>query len=87
MPRIAFIGILLSVVLMSVLLVLNSLLPTDYVQVTDPNTESTLPKKIACKNFKSHTDAQIFFEAHGGNTGPYKALDSDHDGLVCESLP
>lgn len=87
MPRIALIGILLSVVLMSALFVLNSILPSDYIQVADPGTDTTLPKKIACRNFKSHTDAQIFFDAHGGDNGPYKALDNDHDGSVCESLP
>lgn len=38
-----------------------------------------------CKDFKTHAEAQAFFEAAGPGD-PHK-LDSDGDGLACESLP
>lgn len=40
-----------------------------------------------CSDFKRRADAQAFFEAAGGpGKDPHK-LDSDHDGVACETLP
>lgn len=40
-----------------------------------------------CSDFKTHAEAQEFFISQGGpNSDPHK-LDSDKDGLACESLP
>ena len=38
-----------------------------------------------CGDFSSQTEAQAFFEAAGA--GDPHRLDSDGDGVVCESLP
>ena len=38
-----------------------------------------------CKDFKTHAEAQSFFESQGPGD-PHK-LDSDKDGVACESLP
>lgn len=45
------------------------------------------PKDKDCGDFKTHQEAQDFFISQGGpNSDPHK-LDSDGDGLACESLP
>jgi hypothetical protein len=41
-----------------------------------------------CKDFDTHSEAQKYFEAHGGSaTNNFDDLDADHDGIACESLP
>ncbi|MBU3925078.1 thermonuclease family protein [Patescibacteria group bacterium] len=40
-----------------------------------------------CSDFSTHAEAQAAFEACGGAANDIHRLDSDKDGLVCESLP
>lgn len=40
-----------------------------------------------CSDFKTHAEAQAAFEACGGVQNDIHKLDSDKDGLACESLP
>ena len=41
-----------------------------------------------CGDFDTWQEAQVFFYASGGGTGEDShGLDSDGDGLACESLP
>ena len=41
-----------------------------------------------CGDFKTHAEAQSYFEAGGGSpTYNFDRLDSDSDGLACEGLP
>ena len=52
-------------------------------------SKTPIPKSIEgdrdCKDFKTHAEAQAFFESAG--SGDVHKLDSDKDGLACESLP
>lgn len=51
-----------------------------------PATASTGDKD--CKDFTTHVQAQAYFESKGGSkTNNVDNLDSDHDGVACESLP
>ena len=65
-----------------------------------PPTTSSSPKpapagapnkpisEINCSDFPSHAAAQQWFEQHGGSpSNDVAGLDSDHDGIACESLP
>ncbi|MFH1890325.1 MAG: thermonuclease family protein [Candidatus Kuenenbacteria bacterium] len=40
-----------------------------------------------CTDFKTHAEAQALFECCGGTKNDIHRLDSDGDGLACESLP
>lgn len=41
-----------------------------------------------CSDFATHKDAQAYFESKGGSpTNNVDRLDSDRDGIACESLP
>ncbi len=40
-----------------------------------------------CSDFRTHAEAQAFFEAAGGPERDPHRLDSDGDGIACESLP
>lgn len=41
-----------------------------------------------CGDFATEAEAQSYFESGGGSsTYDYDRLDSDHDGMACESLP
>jgi micrococcal nuclease len=42
-----------------------------------------------CSDFKTHAEAQAYFDSHGGSAmNNFDNLDgSDHDGQVCETLP
>lgn len=41
-----------------------------------------------CSDFAIHAEAQAYFESKGGSpTNNIDRLDSDHDGIACESLP
>lgn len=40
-----------------------------------------------CSNFSTQGEAQAAFEACGGGSNDIHRLDSDKDGVVCESLP
>jgi Excalibur calcium-binding domain len=39
-----------------------------------------------CSDFKTHRQAQHFFEKHHPRRDPHH-LDADHDGIACEDLP
>ncbi len=58
---------------------------------TSTNTATQQPTTSGdkdCKDFKTQKEAQSYFEAGGGSkTYNFNALDSDHDGIACESLP
>jgi micrococcal nuclease len=41
-----------------------------------------------CSDFKTHSEAQAYFDAGGGSSSNnYDGLDGDHDGIACETLP
>jgi hypothetical protein len=41
-----------------------------------------------CSDFATHQEAQQYFESHGGSaSNNVDGLDSNHDGIACESLP
>jgi len=40
-----------------------------------------------CTDFKTHTEAQAVFDTCGGASNDIHKLDSDGDGVACESLP
>lgn len=56
-----------------------------------PTSQVRSPKSIEgdkdCKDFSSQKEAQDFFIANGGPGNDPHKLDSDKDGVVCESLP
>lgn len=50
------------------------------------------PQKVSggdkdCTDFKTHDEAQTFFISQGGPSSDPHKLDSDKDGIACESLP
>lgn len=46
------------------------------------------PDDKDCPDFATQAEAQTYFEAGGGSpTYNFDRLDSDHDGVACESLP
>ena len=40
-----------------------------------------------CSDFDTWAEAQAFFESEGGPESDPHRLDSDGDGIACESLP
>ena len=58
-----------------------------------PTTQQGTPVNVSgddkdCSDFATHADAQAYFESKGGSsTNNVDRLDSDHDGIACESLP
>lgn len=52
-------------------------------------TTNTGSSDMDCKDFKTHAEAQAYFDSKGGSpTNNVDKLDgSDHDGKVCETLP
>ena len=58
---------------------------------TNGGTSSFVPPNSNdkdCADFATQTEAQAYFEAGGGSsTYNFDRLDSDHDGVACESLP
>ena len=44
----------------------------------------TLTFAVACKDFKTHQEAQAYFNAKKAG---YKRLDRDKDGSACDCLP
>ena len=49
---------------------------------------STSGEDKDCSDFATHAQAQAYFESKGGSpTNNVDRLDSDHDGIACESLP
>lgn len=40
-----------------------------------------------CTDFSTHAEAQVAYDACGGSSNDIHRLDSDKDGLACESLP
>ena len=55
--------------------------------VNPPNASQKGDKD--CSDFRTHAEAQAYFESHGGSrTNNFDNLDGeDHDGRVCETLP
>ena len=55
--------------------------------VNPPNASAKGDKD--CSAFKTHAEAQQYFDSHGGSaTNNFDNLDGeDHDGRVCETLP
>ncbi len=51
------------------------------------NVKAPLGKDRDCSDFKTHAEAQSFFETAGGPAKDPHHLDSDGDGNVCERLP
>lgn len=67
---------------------------TDSDRATHTDNQSTNPVYSAdhidkdCSDFSTQAEAQTYFEAgRGSATYNYDRLDSDHDGVACESLP
>ena len=64
-------------------------------ETPSPPAESTLPEEETncsynaynCSDFSTHAEAQRVFEVCGGVNNDIHKLDSDKDGLACESLP
>lgn len=58
---------------------------------TSGGTSSFVPENPDdrdCSDFATQVEAQTYFEAGGGSpTYNFDRLDSDHDGVACESLP
>ena len=44
-------------------------------------------KEVVVEGFEGRAEAQAAFEACGGASNDVHRLDSDKDGIVCESLP
>jgi len=43
---------------------------------------------VHCKDFQTKAEAQAYFDAHGGDSGPtVSTMDGDKDGKACENLP
>src|SRR3989344_747480 len=53
-----------------------------------PTTNSTSSGDKDCPDFKTHAEAQTYFNSKGGSSSNnVDNLDADHDGIACESLP
>ena len=53
-----------------------------------PVTNTSTGGDKDCSDFSSHTEAQAYFTGKGGSpSNNVDRLDSDHDGVACESLP
>ncbi len=63
----------------------NTATPVPVATTTSPNNTSGGDKD--CSDFATHAEAQAFFLANGGPSSDPHRLDSDHDGLACETLP
>ncbi len=66
--------------------------PVNNPTTVKPTTTKSVPvQNIAedkdCSDFATHTQAQAFFISQGGPSSDPHRLDSDGDGLACESLP
>lgn len=53
---------------------------------TTPSPSTAPVADKDCGDFRTHDEAQAFFEANDPDNDPHQ-LDSDGDGLACESLP
>ena len=56
---------------------------------SDKSTERSygVSEDYDCSYFSTQEEAQEFFESEGGPRTDYHNLDSDGDGVACESLP
>jgi len=55
---------------------------------SDDSTSSAANVDKDCSDFATQQEAQAYFESLGGSsTNNVDGLDSDHDGIACESLP
>ncbi len=65
--------------------------PTQAPIVTQPPAQSYACEAGAtcnCSDFPTHAEAQRIFELHGGSpSNNWAGLDSNHNGIACESLP
>lgn len=53
-----------------------------------PTTNSTSSGDKNCPDFKTHAEAQAYFNSKGGSpSNNVDNLDADHDGVACEALP
>lgn len=51
-----------------------------------PNWQDDNTIDYNCSDFSSHDEAQGFYEQYGGSGNDIFGLDSDGDGIACESL-
>lgn len=49
--------------------------------------DSNQRKDMTCSSFKTHSDAQAFFERSGGPANDPYNFDKDGDGIACNSNP
>ena len=55
---------------------------------TSTLTFSSAAASVNCSNFSTHEEAQAYFEQHGGSSSNnVEGLDTDGDGVICESIP
>lgn len=53
---------------------------------SNPNWEDDNTIDYNCSDFSSHDEAQSFYDQYGGRGNDIFGLDSDGDGIACESL-
>lgn len=53
---------------------------------SNPGWEDDNINDYNCSDFSSHDEAQRFYEEYGGAGNDIFGLDSDGDGIACESL-
>lgn len=87
MPKDVLSGIIAISLIMGLLMWLNFTTDGNYITANIPDIEKIPAEKIRCRDFPTHTDAQLFFDSRPGLKAGYKALDGDVDGEVCENLP
>jgi|SRR3989344_9424077 len=55
--------------------------------IQSTGTDDCSTNKYNCTDFKTHAEAQSVFDSCGGTANNIHKLDSDGDGVACESLP
>ncbi len=56
--------------------------------LTEPSAAPVAAADLDCRDFRTHEEAQAYFEARGGSrTNNVDRLDEDRDGIACELLP
>lgn len=56
-------------------------------QVPEGTAGAKYTNQYNCEDFKTQSEAQIFYDNAGGLQGDTNRLDGDKDGIACESLP
>ncbi|KKQ43394.1 MAG: hypothetical protein US60_C0002G0002 [Microgenomates group bacterium GW2011_GWC1_37_8] len=59
----------------------------DVTVMQSTGTTECSSNKYNCTDFKTHAEAQAIFDSCGGFSNDIHKLDSDGDGVACESLP